>query len=154
MNLSSLHRIGFFHLSLDNIRSSEKFLSFYKGIIDAQHCSFYIILTKYVWFILFYQDKDHNVRQIRFHVCIKMRCCKRRVCKRKTLFGQPNIKVQIVFLAFFPEIFICEWKFKYSWPQVRILPTKYHEIRLDIPYILSYYAQSVYFYTFKYPIIA
>ena len=45
--------------------------------------------------ILFYrirrnQGKDYNVRQIRFHVCIKMRRCKRRVCERKTLFGRPN----------------------------------------------------------------
>ena len=73
------------------IRSSEKFLSFYKEIMDAQHFPFYIILSNYVRSILFYQDKDHNVRQIRFHVCTKMRRCKRRVCKRKTLFGQPNI---------------------------------------------------------------
>ena len=34
--------------------------------------------------------KITTLRQIRFHVCIKMRRCKRRVCKRKTLFGQPN----------------------------------------------------------------
>ena len=34
--------------------------------------------------------KNHDVRQIRFHVCIKMRRCKRRVCKRKTFFGQSN----------------------------------------------------------------
>ena len=66
--------------------SSEKFLSFYKEIMDAQHFSFYIILSNHVWSILFYQDKDHNFWQIRFHVCIKMHCCKRRVCKRKTLF--------------------------------------------------------------------
>ena len=51
---------------------------------------FYIILSNYVRSILFYKNKDYNVRQIRFHVCIKMRRCKRRVCKRKTLFGQPN----------------------------------------------------------------
>ena len=68
------------------IRLSEKFLSFYKEIVDAaQHFSFYIILSNYVWSILFYQNKDHNVRQIRFHVCIKMHRC-----KRKTLFEQPN----------------------------------------------------------------
>ena len=58
--------------------------------MDAQHFPFYIILSNYVWFILFYQNKDHNVRQIRFHVCIKMHRCKRRVCKRKTLLGQSN----------------------------------------------------------------
>ena len=51
---------------------------------------FYIILSNYVRSILFYQNKNHNVRQIRFHVYIKMRCSKRCVCKRKTLSGQPN----------------------------------------------------------------
>ena len=71
-----------------NIRSSEKFLSFDEKIMRAQHFSFYIILSNYVRSSLFYQNKNHNVRQIRFHVCIKVRRCKRRVCKRKTLFGQ------------------------------------------------------------------
>ena len=61
--------------------------------MDAQHFPFYIILSNYVSSILFDQDKDYNVRQIGFHVCIKMHCCKRHVCKRKTLFGQPNIKI-------------------------------------------------------------
>ena len=75
------------------IRSSEKFLSFYEEIMDAQYFSFYIILSNYVWSILFYQDEDRNVWQIRFHVCIKLHRCKRRVCKRKTLFGQPNTSV-------------------------------------------------------------
>ena len=63
--------------------------------MDAQDLSFYIILSNYVRSILFYQNKDHNVRQIRFHVCIKIHRCKRRICKRKTLFGQPN-KIKIV----------------------------------------------------------
>ena len=72
-----------------SIRSSEKILSFYKEIMGAQHFPFYIILSNYVWSILFYQNKDHNVRQIRFHVSIKMHRCKTR-CKRKTFFGQPN----------------------------------------------------------------
>ena len=58
--------------------------------MDAQHFPFYIISSNYVRSILFYQNKDHNARQIRFHVCTKMHC-KRRVCKRKTLFGQPNM---------------------------------------------------------------
>ena len=75
------------------IRSPEKFLSIYKEIMDAQHFPFYIILSNYVWSILFYQNKNHNVRQIRFHVCIKMHRRKRRVCKRKTLSGQPNIYI-------------------------------------------------------------
>ena len=60
-----------------NIRTSEKYLSFYKEIMDA-HFPFYIILSNYVWSILFYQNKDHNARQIRFHVRIKMRRCNRR----------------------------------------------------------------------------
>ena len=51
--------------------------------MDAQHFSFYIILSNYVRSIFFYQDKDHNVWYIRFHVCIMMHRCKRRVCKRK-----------------------------------------------------------------------
>ena len=49
------------------------------------HFHFYIILSNYVRSILFYENKDHNVRQIRFHVCIKMHRC-----KREALFGQPN----------------------------------------------------------------
>ena len=77
-----------YHIS----RSSGKLLSFYKEIMAAQHFPFYIILSNYVWSTLFYQNKDHNVRQIKFHVCIKMHRCKRRVCKRKTLYGQPNVK--------------------------------------------------------------
>ena len=79
-------------LSQENVRSSEKFLSFYKEVMDAQHFSFYIMLSNYVRSIFLYQDKDRNVWQIRFHVCIKMHRCKRRVRKRKTLFGQPNIR--------------------------------------------------------------
>ena len=63
--------------------------------MDAQDLSFYIILSNYVRSILFYHNKDHNVRQIRFHVCIKIHRCKRRICKRKTLFRQPN-KIKIV----------------------------------------------------------
>ena len=59
--------------------------------MDAQHFQFYIILSNYIRSILFYQNKDHNVRQIRFHVYIKMHSCKRHVCKRKILFGQTNI---------------------------------------------------------------
>ena len=45
---------------------------------------------------MFYQNKDHNVRQSRFHVCIKMRWYKRRVCKRKAFFGQSNIRYHIL----------------------------------------------------------
>lgn len=52
------------------------------------HFPFYIIL--YYIYILFYQTTDHNVRQIRLHICTKICCCKRRVRKRKTLSGQPK----------------------------------------------------------------
>ena len=70
------------------MRSSEKFLSFHKEIMDA-HFLFYIILSNYasIWFS---QNKDYNVRQIKFHVCIKINRCKKRVCKRKTLFERSN----------------------------------------------------------------
>ena len=44
------------------IKSSGKFLSFYEKIMDAQYFPFYIILSSYVWSILFYRNKDHNVR--------------------------------------------------------------------------------------------
>ena len=58
--------------------------------MDAQYFSFYIILSNYVRSILFYQNKDHNVRQIRFLLCIKMYRYKRQVCKRKIFSGRPN----------------------------------------------------------------
>ena len=67
------------------IRSSEKFLSFHKEIMDVLY---YFIELRMIIF-LFYQNKDHNVPQIRFHVCIKMH----RFCKRKTHSGQPNTNV-------------------------------------------------------------
>ena len=38
--------------------------------MDAQYFPFYIILSSCVRSILFYQNEDHNVRQIRFHVCM------------------------------------------------------------------------------------
>ena len=44
-------------------------MNIYKEIMDAQHFSFYITLSNYVWSIFFYQE-DHNVWQIRFHVRI------------------------------------------------------------------------------------
>ena len=59
-------------VELKDIRSSEKFLSLYKEIIDTQHFPFYIILSNYVRSILLYQDKDYDVRQSRVHVCIKI----------------------------------------------------------------------------------
>ena len=74
----------------ESIRWCEKFLSSYKEIMDAQYFSFCIILSNYVRSILFYRNKNHDVRQIRFRVCMKMRRCKRRICKRKTFLGQPN----------------------------------------------------------------
>ena len=80
--ITILSRISFYVYLYNGIRLSEKFLSFYKEIIDVQHFPFYIILLNYIWSILFYQNKNHNVRRIRFRVCIKMHRCKRRVCKR------------------------------------------------------------------------
>ena len=68
------------------IRLSEKFLSFYEEIIDAQRFLFYISLSN----ILFCWDKYRDISQTWFHVCMKMHCCKKHVCERKTLFGQPN----------------------------------------------------------------
>ena len=79
------------------IRSSEKFLSFYKEIIKTQYFPFYIVLSNYVWSILFSQTKDRNIRQIRFRVCTKIRRCKTRVCNRKILSGQPNTFVSLIY---------------------------------------------------------
>ena len=109
--LCSLY-FGYFTISENpsiSIRSSEKFLSFYKEIIDTQYFPFYIILSNYVWSSLFYQTKDHNVRQIKFGVCIKMRCCKRRVCKRKILSGQPNVIVEIICGRSVEQSFFCRF---------------------------------------------
>lgn len=39
---------------------------------------------------MIHSDEDHNISQIRFHICTKI-CYKGRVCKRKTLLQQPNI---------------------------------------------------------------
>ena len=38
----------YYNINKNNIRPSEKFLSFYKEVMDAQHFSFYIILPNYV----------------------------------------------------------------------------------------------------------
>ena len=59
------------------IRLSEKFLSFYEEIIDAQRSLFYIILSNYVRSILFCWDKHRDILQIWFHVCMKVHCCKK-----------------------------------------------------------------------------
>lgn len=71
--------------------------------MDAQDFSFYIILSK----LLFYQNKDRNVGQIRFHDCIMMHRRKRRVCNRKTLFGQSNIFYELLDLFY---VIICKRK--------------------------------------------
>ena len=55
------------------ISLSEKFLSFYEQIIDAQRCLFYIILSKYVRFILFCWDKHRDISHTWFHVCTVVR---------------------------------------------------------------------------------
>ena len=101
------------------IRSSEKFVSFYKEIMDAQHFPFYIILSNYVWSILLYQDKDYNVRQIRFHVCIKMHRCKRRVRKRKTLLMKYHCPGFWVILRLWLRQHICLF-----WQSSKFLPLK------------------------------
>ena len=72
------------------IRLSEKFLSFYKEITDAERFLFYSILSNYVRSILLCWDKHSEISQTWFHVCTKVHCCKKHVCERKTLFGQPN----------------------------------------------------------------
>ena len=84
-----------------NLLGRLKSFFIYKEIMDAQHFPFYIILSNYVWSILFYQDKNYNVRHIRFHVCIKMRCCKRRACKRKTLAEQLKRYLKFNSFSFF-----------------------------------------------------
>ena len=60
-----------------NIRLSEKFLSFYEEIIDAQRFSFYVILSNYVRSILFCWDKHRDISQTWFHVYTKVHCCKK-----------------------------------------------------------------------------
>ena len=46
-----------------SIRLSEKFLSFYEKIIDAQRFLFYIILSNYVRYIFFCWDKHRDISQ-------------------------------------------------------------------------------------------
>ena len=50
------------------IRLSEKFLSFYEEVIDAQHFLFYIIFSNYVRSILYCWDKHRDISQTWFHV--------------------------------------------------------------------------------------
>ena len=73
------------------IRLSEKFLSFYEEIINAQRFLFYIILSNYVRFILSCWDKHRDISQTWFHVCMNVHRFKKHVCERKILFGQPNM---------------------------------------------------------------
>ena len=86
--------------TFSSIRLSEKFLSFYEEIIDAQHFLFYIILSNYVRSILFCWDKHRDISQPWFHVCMVVHCCKKHVCERKRLSGQPNMSVIKKFLKF------------------------------------------------------
>ena len=80
---SMLWSSNFYHFDiafiLRCIRSSQKFLSFYKKIIDAHNRLFHIILLIYVWYILYYWDKNRNVWETKFHVCVKMHYCERHV---------------------------------------------------------------------------
>ena len=46
--ITILSRISFYVYLYNGIRLSEKFLSFYKEIIDVQHFPFYIILLNYI----------------------------------------------------------------------------------------------------------
>ena len=80
---------GIFQLEY-SIRLSEKFLSFYEEITNAQGFLFYIILSNYVRSILFCRDKHRDISQTWFHVCTKVDCCRKHVCERKILSGQPN----------------------------------------------------------------
>ena len=56
---------------------SEKFLSFYEEIIDAQRFLVYIILSNYVRSILFRWVKLCDISQTWFHVSTKVRCYKK-----------------------------------------------------------------------------
>ena len=55
------------------VRLSEKFLSFYEEIIDAQRFFFCIIFSNYVRSILFCWDKHRDISQTWFHVCMTLR---------------------------------------------------------------------------------
>ena len=69
-----------------HIRLSEKFLSFYEEIIDAQRFLFYIIFSNYVRSILFCWDKHRDISQTRFHVCTKVHCCKKNTFAKERHF--------------------------------------------------------------------
>ena len=74
-------------INVSSIRLSEKFLSFYEEIIDAQCILFYIILPNYVQSILFCWDKHRDISQTWFHVCTKHKVIKFKgyqVCKYET----------------------------------------------------------------------
>ena len=79
-----------FNTYRDSIRSSEKFLSFYEEIIDAQRFSFYIILTNYVRIILLCWDKHRDISQTWFLVCVKVQYCKKHVCLNIVRCKKPN----------------------------------------------------------------
>ena len=71
-----------------NIRSSEKFLSFYEEIIEAN--VFCFILFCRTTYDPFCPAHKCDISQTWFHVCMKVHCCKKHVCERKTLPGQSN----------------------------------------------------------------
>ena len=49
----------YYNIELEYIRLSQKFLSFYKEIIDAQHFLFYFMLFSY---ILLLQNKSYIIQ--------------------------------------------------------------------------------------------
>ena len=72
------------HIMRVIFRLSEKLLSFYEEIIDAQRILVYIILSNYLRSILCCWDKHRDISQT-FHVCMMVHCC-----KSTTRSGQPN----------------------------------------------------------------
>ena len=61
ISLKRVEDIGKQYLLILHTRLSEKFLSLYEEMIDAQNFSFYIILLNCIWPTLFYYSKmDHT----------------------------------------------------------------------------------------------
>ena len=85
-------------LSFTSIRLSEKFLSFYEEIIDAQCFFFYITLSNYVRSILFCWDKHRDISRTCFHVCMKLHCFKKtRLRKKDNLIVCIELRIDVYF---------------------------------------------------------